>query len=169
MANLDQLPDPAGAAAISLMIELAIDALFRAEPESVRDWGRRALRAAEALGERPLVAAAAAILTLGHAVAGRVAEAEAGYAEASASVAAMSDEALGARVDAAAYLASAATSGRSPRSRAARSARVPQSRTDSGSARNSASIASSIMREVASDAAGSGSWSRFATSRSCAS
>jgi ATP/maltotriose-dependent transcriptional regulator MalT len=109
VAGLDQLPDPAAADAISLMIELAIDGLFRADPESVRDWGRRALQAARELGERPLVAAAAAILALGHAVAGSIAEAQAAYAEASALLAAMSDEELSARVDAAAYLTSAAT------------------------------------------------------------
>jgi DNA-binding NarL/FixJ family response regulator len=109
VASLDQLPDPAAADAISLTIELAIDALFRAEPESVRDWGRRALQAARELGERPLVAAAAAIVTLGHAVSGSIAEAQAAYGEASTLVAAMSDEELSARVDAAAYLTSAAT------------------------------------------------------------
>ena len=57
VAGLDQLPDPAAADAISLMIELAIDALFRAEPEAVRDWATRALGAARELGERPLIAA----------------------------------------------------------------------------------------------------------------
>ena len=72
--------------------------------------GQRARsQAARELGERPLVAAAAAILTLGHAVAGSIAEARSAYAEASALLAAMSDEELSARVDAAAYLASAAT------------------------------------------------------------
>ena len=49
------------------------------------------------------------MLALGHAVAGSIAEAQAAYAEASALVAAMSDEELSARVDAAAYLCSAAT------------------------------------------------------------
>ena len=109
IAGLDQLPDPAAPDAIALMIELAIDGLFRADPESVCDWGTRSLRAARELGERPLVAAAAAILALGHAVAGSIAEAQSAYAEASALVEAMSDAELGARVDAAAYLTSAAT------------------------------------------------------------
>jgi len=109
VASLEELPDPAAPDAISLMIELAIDALFRAEPESVRDWATRALRAARELGERPLVAAAAAILTLAHAVAGSIAEAQTAYGEASALLAAMSDEELSARVDAAAYLGSAGT------------------------------------------------------------
>ena len=62
LAGLDQLPDPAAADAIALMIELAIDGLFRADPDSVCDWAARALEAARELGERPLVAAAAAIL-----------------------------------------------------------------------------------------------------------
>jgi len=109
VAGLDQLPDPAAADAISLMIELAIDALFRAEPDAVRVWATRALQAAHELGERPLIAAAAAMLTLGHAVAGSTSEAYATYDEASALVAAMSDEELTVRVDAAAYLCSAAT------------------------------------------------------------
>jgi DNA-binding CsgD family transcriptional regulator/tetratricopeptide (TPR) repeat protein len=109
VAGLAELPDPAAPDAIALMIELAIDGLFRADPESVRDWASRALEAARELGERPLVAAAAAILALGHAVAGSIAEAQSAYAEASALLAAMSDEELGARVDAAAYLTSAAT------------------------------------------------------------
>jgi DNA-binding NarL/FixJ family response regulator len=108
-ACLEQLPDPAATDAITLMIELAIDALFRAEPESVREWARRALEAAREVGERPLVAAAAAILTLGHAVAGSVSEAQDAYAEVSALIASMSDEQLSARVDAAAYLCSAGT------------------------------------------------------------
>ena len=60
--------------AIALMIELAVDALFRADPESVRDWAGARLGGRTELGERPLIAAAAAILPLGHAVAGRIAE-----------------------------------------------------------------------------------------------
>ena len=109
VAGLDQLPDPAAADAISLMIELAIDALFRAEPEAVVDWATRALGAARELGERPLIAAAAAMLALGHAVAGSIGEAQASYDEATAVVTAMSDEELTARIDAPAYLCSAAT------------------------------------------------------------
>jgi DNA-binding NarL/FixJ family response regulator/tetratricopeptide (TPR) repeat protein len=109
VAGLHDLPDPAAPDAISLMIELAIDGLFRANPESVCEWGSRALRAARELGERPFVAAAASILTLGQAVAGNVAEAQSAYTDASALLAALPDEELVARVDAAAYLTSAAT------------------------------------------------------------
>ncbi len=109
VAGLDQVPDAAGADAIALMIELAIDGLFRADPESVRAWGARALQAAREIGERPLIAAAAAIVTLGHAVAGSTSEAQTAYEETAALLASMSDAELSARVDAAAYLTSAAT------------------------------------------------------------
>jgi DNA-binding NarL/FixJ family response regulator len=109
VTGLEQLPDPAAADAISLMLELAVDGLFRADPESVCDWARRAVAASRELGVRPLLAAATAMSALGHAVAGRTGEAESAYAEASALLATMSDQELGARVDAAAYLTSAAT------------------------------------------------------------
>ena len=108
-ASLDQMPDPAAPEAIALMIELAVDALFRAQPEAVREWARRALAAARELGDGPLIVSAASMLTLGHAVAGDIAEAEEAYAEAATLVAGLSDAALGTRVGAAAYLCSAAT------------------------------------------------------------
>ena len=108
-ASLDQMPDPAAPDAIALMIELAVDALFRAQPEAVREWARRALAAARELDDGPLIVSAASMLTLGHAVAGDIAEAEEAYAEAATLVAGLSDAALGTRVGAAAYLCSAAT------------------------------------------------------------
>ncbi|MDA0160159.1 AAA family ATPase [Solirubrobacter ginsenosidimutans] len=109
LACLDDLPDQAAADAISLMIELAIDALFGAQPESMLAWARKALELARSLGERPLTAAASAILTLGHAVSGAVAEAETTFVETTRLVAAMPDGELSARAEAVAYLCSAAT------------------------------------------------------------
>jgi hypothetical protein len=91
------------------MIERAIDGLFRADPGAVRGWAERALAAPAELGDRPLLAAATTMLTLGHAVGGRIAEAQAVYADAGALLAAMPDAELSARVDTAAYLCSAAT------------------------------------------------------------
>jgi ATP/maltotriose-dependent transcriptional regulator MalT len=75
----------------------------------VCDWSQRALDAAGRLGQRPLVAAATAMLALGHAVAGEIGQAGPVYDAAASLLAAMADEELGQRVDAAAYLASAAT------------------------------------------------------------
>ncbi len=109
LAGLDELPDQSNGDAVTLMIELAIDSLFRAEPDAVCDWSGRALQASRELGERPLVAASTALLALGRAVAGAIPDAIVTYEQATALLAAMPDEELGARVDAAAYLASAAT------------------------------------------------------------
>ena len=109
LAGFERLPDAATADAVAVMIELATDGLFRSEPESVCDWASRALASSRELGERPLIAASAAILTLGYAVAGNTAVAQAQYAEAEDLIAALPDEELGKRVDAAAFLCSAAT------------------------------------------------------------
>lgn len=38
LASLDALPEQAAADAISLMLELAVDALFRSDPESLLEW-----------------------------------------------------------------------------------------------------------------------------------
>ena len=45
-ASLEEMPDPAAPEAIALMIELAVDSIFRAQPDAVRDWAQRALAAA---------------------------------------------------------------------------------------------------------------------------
>jgi len=108
-ASLDRLQDASAPDAIALMIELALDALLRAEPDGVCEWAERALTAAREIGDGPLTAGAWAILALGHAVAERTADAAESYAGATTLVEAMSDEELGERSDAAAYLTSAAT------------------------------------------------------------
>ena len=48
---LTHLPDPVGAEAVALMVELAIDGLFRADYEEMREFAERALEAAEPLGD----------------------------------------------------------------------------------------------------------------------
>ena len=72
LACFEELAEPDGADAVALMIEVAIDALFRSEADAVCEWAGRALAAARALGDAPLVASASAMLTLGEAVAGRI-------------------------------------------------------------------------------------------------
>ena len=109
LACLRELPEPGAADGISLMLELAVDALFRSDFASLLDWARRAQAAAQELGDRPLIATTAAVMTLGHSVAGRIPDAQAAYAHASALVAAMPDSELGSRSDALAYLCSAGT------------------------------------------------------------
>ena len=71
--------------------------------------GATRLAAARDIGDDSLTAGAWAILALGHAVAERTQDAADSYAAAAAMVAALPDEELGARSDAAAHLTSAAT------------------------------------------------------------
>ncbi len=60
-AALDDLPDAAGAAAVSLMLELAADErLPAARTTPGQDWAHRAVDAAEAIGDPALTAAALA-------------------------------------------------------------------------------------------------------------
>src|SRR5207248_1348024 len=59
---LNDLADAASPEAVALMIELAGDAIFRLQYETAQDWGRRALAATRPLGDRPLTAAALAVL-----------------------------------------------------------------------------------------------------------
>ena len=109
LACFEELAEPDGADAVALMIEVAIDALFRSEADAVCEWSGRALAAARALGDAPLVASASAMLTLGEAVAGRIDAAQAAYADTAARLASMADDDLLARPDALSYLCSAAT------------------------------------------------------------
>jgi ATP/maltotriose-dependent transcriptional regulator MalT len=102
---LSRLPDPRSPEAVALMIELAVDGLYRMEYESMRAWARRASDAARPLGISPLTAAAVAVLTLAVAFTGASAEAETYRLEAAALVDDLSDVELALRLDAAANLA----------------------------------------------------------------
>ena len=93
--------------AAALMIELAVDGLYRAEYDSMRDWATRAREAVSPLGDLPLTAAAIAVLALAGAFAGHVPEAEQHRIEAAALVDALPDAELALRLDAAANLAAA--------------------------------------------------------------
>ena len=89
------------------MITLSLDAFFRRESADSRDWGMKALAAARAVGDPPLIAAAAAALALACAFLGAIEEAEPYRAEAAELVDGMSDAQLAARLDAIAYLTGA--------------------------------------------------------------
>jgi DNA-binding NarL/FixJ family response regulator len=93
--------------AVALMIELAVDGLYRAEYDAMREWAARARDAATPLGDRPLRAAAVAVLALAGAFAGRVVEAEEHARDAATVIDAMPDAELAMRLDAAANLAAA--------------------------------------------------------------
>jgi len=105
--TLQHLPDPVGPEAVALMVELAIDGLFRAEFDSMREFAERAVAAAEPVGDDGLTATALGVLTLACSFTGAIEEAEEHRTRAAAIVDAMSDEQLAGRIDAAAHLAAA--------------------------------------------------------------
>jgi hypothetical protein len=105
MAALDAIPNADTPEAVDLIIVLAFDGLFRADFDAMRDAAARALAAARSLGDRPLTATAASVLTLACAWGGRTTEAETAREEALGLVEAMSDDELARRIDAPAYLA----------------------------------------------------------------
>jgi DNA-binding NarL/FixJ family response regulator len=102
---LHDLADAASPEAVALMIELAGDAIFRLQYETAQDWGRRALAAARPLSERPLTAAALAVLARSLAWGGVAEAGETVRTEAAALIDALSDEELARRLDAAVNLA----------------------------------------------------------------
>jgi DNA-binding NarL/FixJ family response regulator len=104
---MDSLRDPASREAAALMIELAMDGFFRMDYELMREWAERALGTARPLGDRPLTAAAVAVLAFAGATSGATPDAEACCSEAAALVADLDDDELALRLDAAANLAGA--------------------------------------------------------------
>ena len=91
-AALEDLPDGASGEASALLLELAIDAFYRGEYESMAAFGERAVDAAAQLGIRSVSAGATGLLALGQVLSGAVAEAEASCARGAELVDAMPDE-----------------------------------------------------------------------------
>jgi ATP/maltotriose-dependent transcriptional regulator MalT len=108
LANaVEGLSDPASSEAAALMIELAMDGFFRMDYERMRRCAQQALSTARPLGDRPLTAAAVALLAFGNAATGETEEAETHRLEAAELVAELDDSELAVRLDAAANLAGA--------------------------------------------------------------
>jgi ATP/maltotriose-dependent transcriptional regulator MalT len=104
---LDQLPGQDSVDRAALMLDLAMDAYFRRDYERMRQWGVQALEVARTLSDRPLSAAAHAVLSLADAYDGRIDDAEAHGKEARQLVDALPDDELANRLDAAANLGAA--------------------------------------------------------------
>jgi DNA-binding CsgD family transcriptional regulator len=102
---LEELPDPASPEAVGLMIELAVDEIYRTVPEEGREWGVRAIEAARSIGDPVLVAAALAVRAAVAALSGAAREAAEPRDEAAELVARLSDSELARQVDALAHLA----------------------------------------------------------------
>jgi DNA-binding CsgD family transcriptional regulator/tetratricopeptide (TPR) repeat protein len=103
----EDLTDHESSEAATLMLDLASDAFFRADYESMRDWALRALAAANLVGRAPLIAAARAAASLASAFEGRTDEAKAHRALAATLLDALPDPELAARLDAASHLVAA--------------------------------------------------------------
>lgn len=96
--------DRSSPAAVGLQVELAVDGMYELDFDQTRVIGRRALEAAQALGDRPLIAVAAAALCLGEAASGDMSSAREHHAIATGEVDALSDAALAPRMEALYYL-----------------------------------------------------------------
>jgi DNA-binding NarL/FixJ family response regulator len=104
---LERVPDHSSPEAVALMIELAVNGLWRASWDEMHDAAERAVKAATPLGDSALTAAALAMLALADSMMGATERAEAELSEAAALVDSLSDDALGRRLDAAAWVAGA--------------------------------------------------------------
>ena len=102
---LERLTDQGSPEAVALMIELAVNAIWRARYDAVHEWAERALGAARRLRNTPLIAAALAELALADSMMGAAERAESERAEAAALVDSLSDEELAGYIEAAAWLA----------------------------------------------------------------
>jgi DNA-binding NarL/FixJ family response regulator len=102
---LENLPDRSSPEAVALMIELAMNNLWRARYEAMHEPAARAVSAARQLGDAPLTAAALAVLAFADSMLREAEEAEASLREASALVESLSDDELARHIEAAAWLA----------------------------------------------------------------
>jgi DNA-binding CsgD family transcriptional regulator len=106
-AALDSLQDTASPEAAALMMELAVDGVYRLEFSQIAAQAGQALDTARPLGNQALVATAAAARAWGTALGGFVPAAQAYHSEAAALVDDLSDHELALRLDSAVHLAGA--------------------------------------------------------------
>jgi DNA-binding NarL/FixJ family response regulator len=106
VAALQSLPESHAPDTVALMMQLAIDGIFRAEYASACDWGARALAVTRSAAPH-LTTAVTALAALTASLAGATGEAERHRAQAAAAIDAMTDDELARPLDAAAHLATA--------------------------------------------------------------
>jgi len=99
--------EPVSAESVALLIELALNELYRSKYQSMRDWAERAVTAAKELKDAPLMAVALAMPALADAMTGAGERARSHRADAATLVDSMSDDELSLRLDSAAWLAAA--------------------------------------------------------------
>ncbi|HSC73399.1 MAG TPA: AAA family ATPase [Gaiellaceae bacterium] len=102
---LEELPDHDSREAVALMLDLTVNALWRARHGEMHEAAGRAVAAARRLGDIPMTAAALAELGLADSLRGAGDRAESNRSEAAALVDALSDDELAGHLEAAAWLA----------------------------------------------------------------
>ena len=102
---LERLPDQGSPEAVTLMLELTVNALWRTKHEAMHEAAERAVNAARTLGDTALTAAALAELALADSIRGAAEQAESNRSEAAALVDSLLDEELAGHLEAAAWLA----------------------------------------------------------------
>jgi len=102
---LESLPDQNTREAVALMLELAVNAVWRTRHEELHEAAERAVEAATRLGDTPLIASALAELALADSIMGAPEQAEANRSQAVALVDSLSDDELAGHLEAAAWLA----------------------------------------------------------------
>jgi DNA-binding CsgD family transcriptional regulator len=104
---LQGLPDQGSPEAVALMIERALNGLWRTSYDAMHQWAERAVMAARRLGDAPLAAASLAVLALADSLMRAAERAEAHRSEAAALVESLSDDDLARHLGAAVWLAGA--------------------------------------------------------------
>jgi DNA-binding CsgD family transcriptional regulator len=107
VSAMERLSEQASPAAAELMIALAMDGFALMDYGRMREWAERAVTTAHTLGDRPLAAAATAVVAFACAADGAIALAETRRHEAAAMVADLSDHQLALHLDTAVHLAGA--------------------------------------------------------------
>jgi DNA-binding NarL/FixJ family response regulator len=104
-AALAELADDSSPEAVSLLVEMAVNALWRSRYEEMHESAERAVEAARRIADEPLTAAALAARAFAHLTTGDAEDAAVDHTEAAALVDAVSDAELAAHLEAAAWLA----------------------------------------------------------------
>jgi DNA-binding CsgD family transcriptional regulator len=104
---LDSLPDATGPAAVTMMLELAADEVYRLQYEAGQEWAEQAAGAARAIGDPALTTAALATFTRALAWGGEPERGEQVRAEVAPMLDGLTDDQLASRLDAAVELAGA--------------------------------------------------------------
>jgi ATP/maltotriose-dependent transcriptional regulator MalT len=102
---LEELPDVTGPAAVTLMLELAADEVYRLHYRPGQEWAERAVATAKSIGDPALTAAALATLVRAFAWGGEPERGEHAWTQAAPMVDGLTDDQLATRLDAAVELA----------------------------------------------------------------